>query len=179
MTGVSLSVPPPHDPRHGPGWGQGTVPPGLTLASGGVRFAARTIDYIFLGLGAGGLSFLLIVIALVATDADNFGTAEDGLYNFLFVFSWGVWLLLYDWLFLMAGGATPGKMLCGIKVVGSNGERLSQGQGLGRAALFGLPQSLICIGHLFAVLESVVGFGTPTKQALHDKAAGTYVVKTR
>ncbi|WP_305804297.1 RDD family protein [Stenotrophomonas sp. YIM B06876] len=65
--------------------------------------------------------------------------------------------------------ATPGKMAVGIKVVRSNGDRISLARGIGRyfgAILSGL---ILCIGYVMAAF-------TGRKQSLHDLICDTLVV---
>lgn len=175
----------PYDPNTGsasPPWsatgpgGGSSLPP---LASAGQRFSARLIDYILVGIVGAIFMFGMLVAVFGVTGSDNFGDGENLVFGFFFFFSWGLWLCLYDWLCLMAWGATPGKATVGIKVVSTDGGRLSQQQGLGRAAMFGLPQSFTCLGHLLVLIESVVGFSDSNGQSIHDKAANTYVVQSR
>jgi uncharacterized RDD family membrane protein YckC len=157
--------------------GQGPQQP---LAGFGLRLVARVIDYVLAFVTASAFFFVMIVLVVVLTGSDEFTDAESQLWAFLFVFGWGVLLFFYDWLYLIAWGRTIGKMMVGIKVVdAANGGRLSQGQVIGRSALFCLPQSVPCLGHLFSAIESMVVLGDERQRALHDRAAGTLVVRTR
>ncbi|HXT10815.1 MAG TPA: RDD family protein [Candidatus Angelobacter sp.] len=73
--------------------------------------------------------------------------------------------------FLGKYGATPGKMLCKLRVVTSDGERIGYGRGAGRA-LAEMLSAIICyIGYL------MVGFDSQ-KRALHDYICNTRVVHT-
>lgn len=138
---------------------------------------ARALDYLFVGfIGVVFMFGSLVVVGMVTGDID-FGAADDLVYMFFFFFAWGLWLFLYEWLFLMAMGATPGKAATGIKVVADDGGPLTQGQGVGRAALFALPQSITCVGHFYVLTETVIGFSSPRGTTLHDRAAGTIVVQ--
>ncbi|MBI4303197.1 MAG: RDD family protein [Chloroflexi bacterium] len=83
------------------------------------------------------------------------------------------WFLLpsYHWLFIALKGQTVGKILLRIKVVNVQGKK----PGVGRAFLrevLGKQVStiLLCIGFLWIVFDR-------QNQGLHDKFAGTYVVK--
>jgi hypothetical protein len=66
--------------------------------------------------------------------------------------------------------ATIGKALCGLKVGGPNGERISVARSLGREAAKIISSLTLLIGYVIA------GF-TRNKQALHDFVASTYVVR--
>ena len=70
-------------------------------------------------------------------------------------------------------GATVGKMILGLKVVDTNGQKI----GFGKAALREVVGKWIS-GLVFGLGYIWVAFD-PKKQGWHDKLAGTYVVKTR
>lgn len=65
---------------------------------------------------------------------------------------------------------TIGKRILGIKVVTTEGNRLSSGQSLGRFLSRFLSSLFFCFGYLMALF-------TEKKQALHDMIAGTIVVE--
>jgi uncharacterized RDD family membrane protein YckC len=67
--------------------------------------------------------------------------------------------------------ATVGKKLLGLKVTDENGERIGFGKANGRYWAKSLSALILCIGFI------MVAF-TEKKQGLHDKMAGTLVVKT-
>jgi len=66
--------------------------------------------------------------------------------------------------------ATLGKELCGLKVGGPNGERMSLPRALGREAAKIISSLTLLIGFIIAAF-------TRNKQALHDFVASTYVVR--
>ena len=66
--------------------------------------------------------------------------------------------------------ATLGKALCGLKVGGPNGERISVPRALGREAAKIISSLTLLIGYVIAAF-------TRNKQALHDFVATTYVVR--
>ncbi len=78
-------------------------------------------------------------------------------------------MVYYAWFHASAGGATPGKMAVGIKVVRGNGERLTLGRSIGRYFATILSSIILCIGYLMAAF-------TDRKQALHDMVCDTVVV---
>jgi uncharacterized RDD family membrane protein YckC len=65
--------------------------------------------------------------------------------------------------------ATLGKKWLGMKVVDTNGQRISIARAYGRYFATFLSSLTLCIGY-------VMVFFTERRQALHDKIAGTYVV---
>jgi len=68
--------------------------------------------------------------------------------------------------------ATYGKLLMGIKVSDENGERITTGQGFARNF-----SKLVCI--LTMGIGYITGFFDKRQQCLHDKIAGTLVIKDR
>ena len=84
----------------------------------------------------------------------------------------GVLLYLVYWSAMESSAkqATLGKMVVGIRVTDANGGRLSFGHALGRTAAKFISAIILCIGFL------MVAF-TERKQGLHDRRAGTLVVK--
>ncbi|MBN2729603.1 MAG: RDD family protein [Bacteroidales bacterium] len=74
--------------------------------------------------------------------------------------------LAYFLIFWLVFSSTPGKMLLGLKIVKADGSKI----GIKEALLRILVYIVIFIGAWFIL-------GNPKKQALHDMAAGTFVVK--
>src|SRR5262249_61917440 len=69
-------------------------------------------------------------------------------------------------------GATVGKMVCGLRVVDEQGNRISFGRATGRFFAKIISGIILMIGYL------MVAF-TERKRGLHDIIAGTLVVKVR
>jgi uncharacterized RDD family membrane protein YckC len=65
--------------------------------------------------------------------------------------------------------ATIGKMACGLKVITTDGKKLSFANSTGRYFAKFLSAIILFIGYLMVIWD-------PKKQALHDKLAKTYVV---
>jgi uncharacterized RDD family membrane protein YckC len=88
--------------------------------------------------------------------------------------------LAYHLLFLRAKAATPGKMLCRLRVVpvdqGQNRAPLPWNMVLVRAALWVLPGAYGLFA-LFTLIDVLFPLWQPKRQALHDLAAKTQVVK--
>ncbi|GHC92994.1 hypothetical protein GCM10007079_41840 [Nocardiopsis terrae] len=170
-------IPAPVPPVPGAPGGPWSGPP---TAGFGVRLLARLIDYVLAFVTAAAFFFVMAVVTVLLTGNTETTDAEGELWAYLFVFGWGVLLFFYDWLYLVTWGRTLGKMMVGVKVVSaSGGGGLSQGQAVGRSAFFCLPQSLPCVGHLFSTAESMAILGDTRGRALHDRVAGTLVVRTR
>ncbi|MFC4560568.1 RDD family protein [Nocardiopsis mangrovi] len=175
--------PPPY-PAPGPGPGydprqRGPIPEGRTRAPFGTRIAARLID----GFVLAAVSFVFFVLVSMLASIDNPNGSDltpeyFEAWAWLFMFGWGPSQFFYDWLFHVGRGRTIGKMMLGIQVVRAyDGGGLTQGQAVGRAAIFGLPQSLPCFGHLITLVDCLVALdGGKGGTALHDKAVATVVV---
>ncbi|HJE59353.1 MAG TPA: RDD family protein [Nocardiopsis listeri] len=156
-------------------------PPPARPAGFGIRLVARAIDAVLATIAAFSFFVVMVLFTALATGGEG-GTsdAEGALWGSLFLFGWGLLLFFYDWLYLIAWGRTLGKMMVGIKVVdAADGGKLNQGQAIGRSMLFCLPQSVPCLGHLFSLGESMAMFGDDRERALHDRVAGTVVIRTR
>ena len=89
----------------------------------------------------------------------------------LFIFTYGI-QILYSVLFLGKFGATPGKMAVGIKVVRSDGERVSYLRAFGRYFAEILSGLIFLIGYIMAAFDD-------EKRALHDRICDTRVVRVR
>ncbi|GAA3723292.1 putative RDD family membrane protein YckC [Spinactinospora alkalitolerans] len=151
----------------------------VRLAGFGRRLGARVIDFFVLSVISVVLLFILMISVFIADPgaAETTSAAFDTTLGFIIVFGWGVVVFFYDWLFHVGWGKTVGKAVLSIKVVGvSSGRRPTQGQAIGRAAFFGLPQSLPCLGQLIALLDCLWPLFDERSQALHDKVSRTIVV---
>jgi uncharacterized RDD family membrane protein YckC len=120
------------------------------LADVGTRFIALIIDGIILGL-IGAVLF--------------WGAREPGgIAGFII----GV---IYQWYFLtQQNGQTPGKRIMGIRVITSSGAPLEAANVIVRYVGYYINTALILIGWLWAFFDD-------KKQGLHDKLAGTLVVR--
>lgn len=76
---------------------------------------------------------------------------------------------LYTVYFLVKYAATPGKMVCGLKVVNANGAELTVGKAIGRFFAEILSGFTCYIGYLIAAFDD-------EKRTLHDHLCGTRVV---
>ncbi len=89
------------------------------------------------------------------------------------VFSWaGALLACFTLATRLGRGRTPGKRLFGLRVVRLDGQALSWWNCFGRAGSYGASAATALLGFLEAIWD-------PNRQALHDKVAGTVVVRGR
>jgi uncharacterized RDD family membrane protein YckC len=137
---------------------EGVAPAGEMVYAGvSIRFGAKFIDGIILSV----VGFMIgLVAGLIG------GRTAGALVN---VLSW-VLSMGYTTYFLGAYGATPGKMACGLKVVRSNGERISYGRACGRFFAEFVSSITLGIGYIMAAFDE-------EKRALHDRICDTRVIK--
>lgn len=77
--------------------------------------------------------------------------------------------LSYDVVFVGRFGATPGKMACGLKIIRSDGRRVSYARALGRHFAEILSGLILMIGYIMAAFDE-------EKRALHDHLCDTRVI---
>ncbi len=141
------------------------------IAEPSQRLVARLVDTLIVG----------VPIATAATELFPRQTAQTVVapVGFAAVF------LVYEIVQLILWGRTVGKRLTGIAVVSADGEPLSVRQALVRAAIYALPPAarpvpvLNVFATIFWLAEVGLVFEGTSRQALHDRVAGTLVVDTR
>jgi uncharacterized RDD family membrane protein YckC len=164
----------------------------VQIASMGVRFGARVIDGLVIGLIYGIFMFagVLGALGLVET-AEDCGTYMDPGYDacvneaasgFLAVAigavaAFGLITLLYEWLMIAFLGATLGKMAVGIKVVKEEtGQAPGAGAGFIRWIMPMVGAFLCYIGAALVYLSPLFD-NSGKSQGWHDRAAHTLVIK--
>jgi len=116
------------------------------------RFAAYIIDAIILGAVSG------ILIAIMG--AQQTTSLLSGAIGIIYIIGFWTWR-----------GQTPGKMAMGVKIVKTDGSPIGIGRAILRYVGYFVSSIILLIGYLMIGWDS-------KKQGLHDKIAGTYVVKT-
>lgn len=163
---------PPFSSRPTAPWG------GPALAPKFAGFWIRTVAYMIDGFV---ILVLMAVLAGVGILGYSSGSATDTVSSFSYTFwSDSNWNFLnvvvfalnmaYFTFFLGTRGQTPGKMLCGLKVVRLDGSPVGFGQAAVRTLGYYLNHFTLCIGFLWVAID-------PRKQGLHDKIAGTYEIR--
>ncbi|MFI6432465.1 RDD family protein [Rhodococcus oryzae] len=142
----------------------GAFPGGAEPGSLGVRFGARLVDYILVGV----VTWILL-IAFGVTD----NIAISGLVSGILTFAYFVVFDIRGW--------TPGKKMLGLTVRGPGGGNPTPQQASIREA-FNLLNIIPFIGGLLSLIAVIVIAVTinssPTKQGKHDElAGGTQVVR--
>jgi uncharacterized RDD family membrane protein YckC len=149
-------------------------PAGSPTGYGGfwIRLVAYLIDGILLNI-AFGIVGAIVGISLIPADPAKMDPLEalSSMGSFQLV------ALVVTWLYfaLMESsprGATVGKMVCGLRVVTEQGERLTFLNATGRFFAKFISAIILFIGYLMAAFSD-------RKRALHDIIAGTLVVKVR
>jgi uncharacterized RDD family membrane protein YckC len=136
-----------------------------------IRFVAYLIDALIVGVPI--YIVFGLILGMTRTTVSSTGSAAAGGIAAGF---YGVLILAYVVYFVYfwsaGGGQTPGMRLFGLRVVKTDGSRVSVGTAILRyigtiinSIIFGLP-----IGWIWAAFDK-------NKQGWHDKIAGTYVVK--
>jgi uncharacterized RDD family membrane protein YckC len=141
------------------------------------RFCAKFIDGIVLGLTS--LALNMMVALVVLGTANYFGRAllafpaRQRLVFQLITTPLGIVLAIgYACFFISRWDATPGKMAMGLKIVRSDGEKLSIGRIVGRYFAEWLSSIILFIGYLMVI-------GDPERRALHDRICDTRVIKEK
>ncbi|MDI5969095.1 RDD family protein [Streptomyces sp. SL13] len=150
----------PQQPQYGGPMGPGG-PGSLPLASAGDRFLARLID----GL------VLLIPVVIISF------TIGAGIIGYVII---GLLYFGYEGaMMLTQNGQTVGKKVMKTRVVdAATFGRPTDGGLWTRAAVYGLPVAVYCVGSLFMLVNVLWQlWDKPLQQCLHDKVAKTVVVK--
>lgn len=148
---------------------EGMGAPG-TMTYGGfwIRVAAKIIDTIIM-VGAAWLIMLIFFMSVFMQD----GADPSAIMGAQLAMQ-GIALciqLSYTVFFLGRFGATPGKMVCRLKVVRPNGEPITYARACGRHFADMLSGMLLYVGYIIVAFDD-------EKRALHDHICDTRVIKT-
>jgi uncharacterized RDD family membrane protein YckC len=167
----SPPAPPPYSP---PPFLAGSYA-GVNMPKAGfwIRFVAYLIDGFVLAIVASAIGLPTGLLGAAA------GNGNDAASAFAIGGTCIGWLLIvgigiaYYVVFWAMWGATPGKMVLGLKVISTDGSNLTWGKAILRWIGYVVSQIIpFEIGFIWAAFDS-------QKQAIHDKIAGTYVVYNR
>ncbi|MGE5840070.1 MAG: RDD family protein [Deltaproteobacteria bacterium] len=136
-----------------------TVAGEMVYAGFWIRFGAKFIDGILLGITGFVLGFLgsLIVRQPVAV------VVVENVLSFALSVAYATY-------FVGAYSATPGKMACGLKVVRPDGEKISYARACGRFFAEFVSSLTLAIGYIMAAFDG-------EKRALHDRICDTRVIR--
>ena len=136
-----------------------------------LRGAAFLVDAALVGLLAAGGAMLVDLAVQIGGMISSAPEAGLEWLNTAAASLLVVWIALcYFTLFVGTQGQTPGKILLGLKIIRTTGEEIGYGRAFVR-----------WIGQCFSLLPLGLGFlmvaFSRRKQALHDRLAGTYVIR--
>ncbi len=138
-----------------------------------VRLLAYIIDSIVLAVAGGILSFAtglgVGIGAIITGSMDESTEMITGIFGLIINITLS---LIYYVAFVGARGQTPGKMALGLKIIRTSGEEMTYGRAFLR--WIGYWASFLTIGIGFLMIAF-----SREKQGLHDKIAGTYVVRLK
>ena len=154
-------------------------PAKVSYAGFWIRFVGVLIDGIILGVVAGILQVAVFGSFLAAARPQTVGGVPDltamgpylGLVGLLYLVQIAL-ASTYEAFFVAKLGATPGKMVIGVKVLRPDGSMLSLGRAYGRYFAKLISTLTLLIGFIIAGFDS-------QKRALHDMICDTRVVKSR
>ena len=131
----------------------------------------RMIDSMVVGVIGGiiGMMLGMLIIPLAAIGGDGGAYALIGAQIAIQLISIAIYAAYYAFFHASSAQATLGKMAVGIKVVRTDGSRISLMRGIGRYFASLLSGLILGIGYLMAAF-------TEKKQGLHDIICDTFVV---
>ena len=140
------------------------------------RLIAVIIDAIILWIPQSILMVIFVgsVSIMPPTDPQQIGPwiqqlmAANGIVNLLMI----VIAITYFSIFWVKKGATPGKLLMGIKVVKVDGSPITYGDAILRYIGYIVDAIVCCLGYIWILFD-------PIGQGWHDKIAKTRVIKAK
>lgn len=147
----------------------GVIPGQLRIATVGSRFVAKVLDYIIII----GFMFLFMAVEMLISGRGLFGNAET-MTQLLFqaftsLVSTALQVVYTTW-FLGKYGATPGKLAMGLRVVRSDGDRITYLRGFARFWAEMLSGIICYLGYLMAFWDA------ESRRTLHDGICDTRVI---
>lgn len=139
----------------------------LPYAGFWIRFAAVSLDGLIL------LPVSLLIWGIVFFHDPQIFTENEGfgVRRLLIQFALMLAGVAYDALFVGRFGATPGKMICNLRIVHPDGSRVSYTRAFGRCGAKWLSGIIFGIGYLMAAFDD-------EKRALHDQICDTRVIRS-
>jgi uncharacterized RDD family membrane protein YckC len=145
-----------------------------TLLGQYAGFVTRMIAFAIDQLIVGFVISVVVVIAEFVTSAfgvnEWFGTGDLArtIVTTLVIGTSALVFILYDLLFWMLAGQTPGKRFLGVRIVRTDGRRLSWGNAIRRKVGYWI-SAVLFLGYLWVIIDN-------RRQAWHDHLAGTLVL---
>lgn len=129
-----------------------------------IRFAAKVVDGLILGV--------ILIAPMVFIVIRNAGGRATGTFDpamLLFQLGYSIVGMAYSIFFVGKYGATPGKMVCNLKIVTADGGKVGYGRATGRFFAEILSGIICYIGYIMAGFDG-------QKRALHDHLCSTRVI---
>jgi uncharacterized RDD family membrane protein YckC len=146
------------------------LPATLCYAGFWIRFAAKLVDWIIVGVADTivryGLGFFM-VIPDVSQPSNMRGFFAMSIISTLVQLAIAV---SYSTFFVGKYAATPGKMVCSLKIVTPEGGKVSYSRAFGRYFAEILSGMIFAIGYIMAAFDD-------EKRALHDRICSTRVIR--
>jgi uncharacterized RDD family membrane protein YckC len=144
---------------------EGQTATGFEYAGFWIRFGAKLIDYVITNAASISVGMLLGLLSPVdVSEAVGIALALAGFFMGLFIG------FAYPTFFVGRFGATPGKMIFGLKVVRPDGEQVTYLRAFGRTAAEILSAMVFGVGYIMAAFDT-------EKRTLHDYLADTRVIR--
>ena len=140
-----------------------------------IRFVAVIVDGIIISIPYF-VFYALIFAAMTsggAPDPDEIDAAGAVLVMFMQLYAWFGPLAYYTF-FWGKYGATPGKMVCGLKIVTADGGRVSYARALGRAAFITFVGGFTC--GIVNLVSAIMIAADDEKRGIHDHVCTTRVI---
>jgi uncharacterized RDD family membrane protein YckC len=135
-----------------------------------IRVAAMIIDSLIVGVAFYAVFIPLgLVFGFANFDTDSPNFAAIGIALGLIILVGALVSFGYQIFFLTKYGATPGKLLLGLKVIRSDGGPITAGRAVGRMFAHALSHMILYIGYIVAAFDK-------EKRALHDHVCDTRVI---
>lgn len=144
------------------------------LAGRWMRLLAAVLDGLIVGGGVWLLSMIPAVGAIFEARQANAGLTTFNPYSALI--GGGLFLVIQSWL-LLSRGQTVGKMICGLRIVRSDGGKPDPFRLLGlRYGIGFLMNTNLVLSTVYGLLDALLIF-RQSRQCLHDTLADTKVIK--
>jgi uncharacterized RDD family membrane protein YckC len=142
----------------------------LNYAGFWIRFAAKFVDGIILGIPFV-IVYVIAILPVIISAAHNNNKTPPVSIALVYLLQFGFIFvrMLYEIFFLGKYGATPGKMVCKLQVVTSEGGKISYGRATGRFFSEILSGMICYIGYIMVAFDD-------QKRALHDHICNTRVI---
>ena len=131
-----------------------------------IRFLATIVDTVLLIA----VTFPLLFLIYGSNYLSSEGGAIKGVWDIFFQYIFPIIAYVLFWVYK---SATPGKMICGLKIISlGDSEKITVGQAIGRYFSF-IPAGIVLgLGFIWVAFDK-------NKQGWHDKLAKTAVIKNR